>query len=1065
MTIITSRHLTAPRGSKNNKLNYNIMKKLIICAAALATALFAGSCQKENFEQAASGNTVTYTVQLPDVATKATGDGTNVTELIYEVWRTENSNDKTLQEKSTEPKTERLYTATATRQGDVFKFDVDLVNNQNYTLLFWAQVPQKKGEEYYNTDHLKNVTLTERALGAFDEDRAAFFGVDFIVADEPRKATQQVTLTRPFGQLNLGTTERNNPNYVLTVENTSVTVIGASKEFNVATGVASNTNTADLTFASDKPFTTEKLNGTYEWIAMNYIFVPANKATLDVNYTITTNHGAVRNTVGNVPTQKNYRTNIIGNLLTSKTDYIVDINANWAADYNGNEDGEFAPAYNEETKTYEISTAQELTWVSEQAKAGNTFINKTLVLMNDIDLNGVNWTPIADFQGTFKGLASTKATTYPTISNFIVNVEECAGLFGDITNGKLQDFNVSNATITAHHYAGAVVGFMHGGGYAKNIHVQNSTVTVTPVLNADNKYDDGDKAGAIAGYFCADGKNATMRMGNCSATDVDILAYRDLGGLVGCLNGGEAYLGSCQVTNVTVTADTEYDYKSNSAINAGEVVGRLEGDAIVDNNNVVNNVIVEIYRPIAESVQTEGANVNLLGNKSYTLPAEIADGITIVGSEGTVLNLPATGISANGITIKNVTLPGSTGFTAGTSAILENCVINRINAQEKNSLDLQFKNCTIGGSVAVQMDLLEGGKASFEGCEISGWNAFGGTGELTVSNCNFNYSPDYNQMRIYNLDKAEFTNCVFDQRYSIDIQGINGTKNVDVVFNKCTVTSGPEVRSTVATKKFIELIDLSKLSKYTTASYVIDGTRVNHKTTMIKTADDLIAKTSITKGEVIILLADIDLNGKEFNGLDTFHPENGTVFDGMNYTVSNWTNESGNADMGFIRNWVGPVKNISFNNCHLKTSGRSAIVAAKIYGDITNCHVINCSIEDSYWACGLIGGLYNAGSVSNCSATNSEVKSNGGTGAIIGVVNESAGTRSFTNCVVTGCTVNNTGDYGEVYCGALVCGMINISNSTVKFVGCKYNDNIKEGKFVGDLYYAKDEDITIVVEY
>ena len=90
--------------------------------------------------------------------------------------------------------------------------------------------------------------------------------------------------------------------------------------------------------------------------------------------------------------------------------------------------------------------------------------------------------------------------------------------------------------------------------------------------------------------------------------------------------------------------------------------------------------------------------------------------------------------------------------------------------------------------------------------------------------------------------------------------------------------------------------------------------------------------------------------------------------------------------------------------------------------------------------------------------------SNGGTSAIVGVLNESTGTRTFTNCVVTGCTVNNTGAYGEDYSGAMVCGLINISNSTVKFVGCELNDNTKEGQYVGDLYYAADEDITVVVE-
>ena len=213
-----------------------------------------------------------------------------------------------------------------------------------------------------------------------------------------------------------------------------------------------------------------------------------------------------------------------------------------------------------------------------------------------------------------------------------------------------------------------------------------------------------------------------------------------------------------------------------------------------------------------------------------------------------------------------------------------------------------------------------------------------------------------------------------------------------------------------------------------------------------------------------MLTADIDLAGVEFNGLSAFNSENNNTFDGQGYTVSNWTNNSGAPDMGFIKNWVGLIKNINFVNCHLKTAGRSAIVAAKVYGNIENVHVTDCSIEDSYWACGLIAGLYNSGSVKNCSATNSSVKSNGGTAAIAGVVNESAGARSFTKCKVEGCTINNTGAYGEAYSGAAIVGMINVSNSTITFEGCQLINNTFKGNHIFDAFYASANGNTIVIE-
>lgn len=184
------------------------------------------------------------------------------------------------------------------------------------------------------------------------------------------------------------------------------------------------------------------------------------------------------------------------------------------------------------------------------------------------------------------------------------------------------------------------------------------------------------------------------------------------------------------------------------------------------------------------------------------------------------------------------------------------------------------------------------------------------------------------------------------------------------------------------------------------------------------------------------------------------------TFDGQNHTVSNWTYEGGAVDMGFIRQWIGPVKNIKFENCHLKTGGRSAVVAGKIYGNIDNVSVNNCSIEDSYWACGLVAGLYNAGSVSNVTVTNSSVKSNGGTAAIVGVFNEEGGERGLKNCSVSNTTINNTGVYGDVYTGGALVGMFN-SSATFTIEGCTVSNNTLEGDYVYEKYPA-DESVTII---
>ena len=65
------------------------MKKLLYSAAAMVLAFFAASCQQENIAPVAGGNTVTYTVQVPEsVQTKALGDEVaTVDQVYYQVYR------------------------------------------------------------------------------------------------------------------------------------------------------------------------------------------------------------------------------------------------------------------------------------------------------------------------------------------------------------------------------------------------------------------------------------------------------------------------------------------------------------------------------------------------------------------------------------------------------------------------------------------------------------------------------------------------------------------------------------------------------------------------------------------------------------------------------------------------------------------------------------------------------------------------------------------------------------------------------------------------------------------
>ena len=234
---------------------------------------------------------------------------------------------------------------------------------------------------------------------------------------------------------------------------------------------------------------------------------------------------------------------------------------------------------------YELSSLAGLNWFAEKVKTGESFVGKTVTLTADIDLNNVEWVPIGgsdkydnNFAGTFDGGEHT-------ISNLKVNNSSYAGLFSTMCGGAIKNLTIDGANLNSNHFAGAIIAWMEQGGkdfIIENCHVKNAIIKLTP-NGTEGAYDNGDKAGAIAGW---------MRHGvisKCTATDVEITAYRDLGGIVG-------YAFSTTVTDNTVNgAKLVVDQVTNNygdkVANVGEIIGRREGTPTESGNNYSNVTI------------------------------------------------------------------------------------------------------------------------------------------------------------------------------------------------------------------------------------------------------------------------------------------------------------------------------------------------------------------------------------------------------------------------------------------------------------------------------------------
>ena len=257
---------------------------------------------------------VTYEITLPAGPQTRGEDGYATYDLHYEVYKTV---DAAVLE--TAP---LLFEETVTMTGNTTKLTLDLLNDQDYTVLFWAN---KQGMDYFDLRDLRQVGVKQAASN--NDDRDAFCGMDQL-AQHDGAQSKTVELKRPFAQINIATLV-NAVDYDINPVSSLVKVKDIPVSYNVFTGEPVGAEGEVEYTVNTVPTGNLTVNGTdYKKVAMNYALVPAtadNSATVEVYYEINTANGTVKNSIPNVPVKKNYRTNIIGNLLTSNASYTIEL--------------------------------------------------------------------------------------------------------------------------------------------------------------------------------------------------------------------------------------------------------------------------------------------------------------------------------------------------------------------------------------------------------------------------------------------------------------------------------------------------------------------------------------------------------------------------------------------------------------------------------------------------------------------------------------------------------------------------------------------------------------------
>lgn len=597
------------------KYFYNLMT-----AAALLLAVTACSSEEEIVSSGTDGKgtEVTFQIALEDAAASRAADhkgdddifsrGTKVSNVYAEVYTT---SGRRVAISESNPIVNKKATV-----------NFRLISGQSYRFVFWADV---KNNDFYTIDNSgdKTVIKVNYKGNANDEERDAFTRtIDFDV--NRGGITETVELWRPFAQLNIASTAEDHAiaeaaNFACHQVKSTIEIKGLYNTYDLFSNsiVTTSTSNTELELHDIPARQGEVLKNvkmpehgtTYNfdgYLSMNYFLAPDNAENIEVKATFVSDVSGVEDvkiSVSNVPVRRNYRTNIIGNILTEQSVFNIIIDPEFEGEYVVGWDGKTTEQPKHTTTNgYEIKTPAHLAWVAEQVNNGTkTFSGETVTLMDNIHLGNQNWTPIGvsrekSFQGTFNGngkvvydfdvcCMDTPAGLFGylngTVKDLFIEQANVAGnesvgiVVGKIDpTGLVEKVTVMNSTVEGHHWVGGIVGYAYGSVNSSN--VENVTVTATPnAVSRAISYVDGDKAGGLIGYL---GEGDYHVEGN-NVTNVTVTAYRDLGGLIGAAQ--EATIPNVKgntVTNTTIVRNrSEYSSHEDAsdAENYGAILGRI----------------------------------------------------------------------------------------------------------------------------------------------------------------------------------------------------------------------------------------------------------------------------------------------------------------------------------------------------------------------------------------------------------------------------------------------------------------------------------------------------------
>ena len=765
-------------------------KKLFLGMFAAAGMLFATSCSNDELDVVQSGNEAQVTFSLAaegGIATRAISDGKSADILYYAIYDANKRLITTINGSTNGLLTKEKAFPDGSKQDVV---EVTLAKGQEYTAVFWAQ--DASCDAYTVAAETNGLKVAVDYDGDNnDETRDAFFAAETFKVTGNAKI--DVTMKRPFAQINVGVTEADWDAAVesgITISESKVVIKNAANSINLLYGTVSGEEEVTYDFAAipNDPATLEvdvNRDGTiqddekYVYLSMSYILTDndAERTTLEADglqftFSPATGEDIVFDEgLHAVPVQRNWRTNILGKILTGDIQFNIEIDQRFTDDYNI-----LNPDDDDDSNIKYVANAQELQSALNAATDGAViyFANDITGDVTATQKPNVKVTILGQgysFKGTItvNGKSATYTTAGLTIKDVVFNAQTITA-DACINLGKEGDNNTRytcNVTVSGCTFDVAdAVGIKSYTGGDKNLTITGCTATanahsLVQIAGIDGVLIENCNIKSVRGMNFNSSTNVTVD--DC-IVDVQKYAARFGAGDAGD-TASETYL----IKNSTLkSANVEGDAVIVLRGNAAYSILTIENTEIMGAPEITNNatnaiVIIDGVATVSSAADLE--KVISLGIKTVNL----TDGEYDMPNFSNLNGVKFIGESQNGTIIKLYnTSSGGDFCLAGQTATLENMtIITEVKdwAGFQNASGLTFNKCKFVNNLFLS------GDAIFNECHF------------TVTTNHYNVWAYSSNSKTY---VAEFNSCLFDcAGKSIYIDG-NAGGTTTMKFNNCT---------------------------------------------------------------------------------------------------------------------------------------------------------------------------------------------------------------------------------------------------------------------------------------